>query len=254
MRIDGQRILAVSPHPDDAVLGMGAALSAASQPIVVTVFAGDPGADTPASSWDQRLGPTAADAAAVRRREDVAALGVVGASAVQLGFLEASYRSRSRCHEIYEGIDIFNLLRHDLVRVLESSQPEILVVPLGLGHVDHRLAAAAAISAWITDRTCELWTYAEQPYAEHDPALTRRRLRDLRAAAVPMIAMDDPQHAAARREAVLTYRSQLSALQRVFVGWEPGERTTELLWRLEFNPALGVVVPEMPVAVPHFVT
>jgi LmbE family N-acetylglucosaminyl deacetylase len=246
MRIEGQQILAISPHLDDAVLGTGAILSAADRPVVATVFAGDPGRDTPSSSWDRGLGSTASDVVEIRRREDEDALHVLGASAVHLGFFEAPYRSRLRCHETEYTIEFFSLLRQEIVQLIAAHRPGIMMVPLGLQHVDHRIAAAAAISAWITERPCELWTYAEQPYAQYDHALTRRRLRDLRAAAVPVIPRIDPEHTTVRCQAVMSYRSQLEPLRRAFNGWYPTKPLTELIWQLSFDPALGQL-PAAPV-------
>ena len=246
MQVADGDILAISPHLDDAVLGMGAVLAAASFPVVVTIFAGDPGGDTPASAWDRGLARTASEVIAVRRHEDECALRSLGAHAVHCGFLEAPYRSRLRCHETDGTLEIFSLLRREIVGLIAVYRPVTLVVPLGLGHVDHQLASAAAISAWITDRTCGLWVYAEQPYADYDRARTHRRIHELRASAVPARQTAAVAHAiAAKQQAVMAYRSQLEPLQRAFHGWDAMKAVTELLWELHFDPDLG----RLPVAV-----
>ncbi len=52
----GKRVVVVSPHSDDAVLSLGAAIAAwarrGAEVEVLTVFALDPGSHAPAGGWD----------------------------------------------------------------------------------------------------------------------------------------------------------------------------------------------------------
>src|SRR3954453_12889415 len=75
------RIVVVSPHFDDAVMGAGYLLAGHPGTTVVTVFGGRPPAyPQPPSEWDE-LGGFAAgdDVVALRRDEDTAALAVLDA-------------------------------------------------------------------------------------------------------------------------------------------------------------------------------
>src|SRR6202158_5575221 len=76
------RIVIVSPHLDDAVLGCALLMIANPGATVVTVFAGNPPAyPTPLRSWDVQggFGP-GDDVMAVRRAEDRAALALLDAA------------------------------------------------------------------------------------------------------------------------------------------------------------------------------
>src|SRR6266480_1351904 len=90
------RILVLSPHLDDAVLGCGHLLAAHSGSTVLTVFAGAP--DTYPESmtwWDQMAGFSRGDDPLVaRRREDADALDELGAKPIWLDFVEHQYLDR----------------------------------------------------------------------------------------------------------------------------------------------------------------
>src|SRR4029453_18976098 len=75
------RIVVVSPHFDDAVMGTGYLLAGHPGTTVVTVFGGRPPAyPDPPSDWDALGGFRAGDdVVALRRDEDSAALGVLDA-------------------------------------------------------------------------------------------------------------------------------------------------------------------------------
>jgi LmbE family N-acetylglucosaminyl deacetylase len=238
MQVEDLHILVLSPHLDDAVLGIGNVISAAHDPIVATIFAGDPG-DVGASSWDSAIGDTASEATILRRNEDIDAMRLLGATAVHLGFLEASYRSRFGCHETRGSVDLFSSIRREIVDLLDAHEPDAVVIPVGLHHIDHLITTTAGISASLTDRRCDLWAYAEQPYADFDAAFARRRVRGLRAVAVPLEFSSECEHLAAKVNAVRAYRSQIEPLQRVFPDWDPAEPISEQLWQLLFDPAIG---------------
>jgi LmbE family N-acetylglucosaminyl deacetylase len=228
----------ISPHLDDAVLGIGALLSAVPQAVVVTAFAGDPGPATRASAWDQSTSHLASHVLAIRRREDVAALQQLGADAVHLRFLEAPYRSRQRWHEQALEAELFTALRQQIGALVEAHEPAAMFVPLGLGHVDHVLTSCAAISAWLVCRPCALLAYAEQPYAMCDRGLARARFHDLRATPLPFERVAKRRHRAAKAKAISEYKSQIPLLRRAFDGWD-GETIQEQVWRLRFDEALG---------------
>ena len=77
-------VVIVSPHSDDAVLSLGAAVayatSAGNVVRVLTVLAGDPESTTPAIDWDRRCGfATEGESVRARRLEDQAACAIIGA-------------------------------------------------------------------------------------------------------------------------------------------------------------------------------
>nr|MBA3401482.1 PIG-L family deacetylase [Actinomycetota bacterium] len=79
----GKRIVVVSPHSDDGVLSLGAAMASwarrGAQVELLTVFALDPSSDAPAGGWDGRAGfSTEGEAAVGRRAEDTAACAILG--------------------------------------------------------------------------------------------------------------------------------------------------------------------------------
>ena len=86
------RVVIVSPHLDDAVLGCGQ-LMAEWGATVVTVFAGNPPAyPTPQREWDRQSGfAPGDDVMAARRDEDHRALAVLGATPQHLEFVEYTY-------------------------------------------------------------------------------------------------------------------------------------------------------------------
>src|SRR4030081_1428904 len=74
--VELERIVVVSPHMDDAVLGTAQLLSAHPGATVVTVFAGQPPEyPEPMTRWDQLAGfASGDDVIAARRDEDTKAL------------------------------------------------------------------------------------------------------------------------------------------------------------------------------------
>jgi LmbE family N-acetylglucosaminyl deacetylase len=150
------RILAVSPHLDDAILSLGATLAHhrrnGGEVTVLTVFAGDPTSTRPAEAWDGRAGfATAGESSAVRRREDRLACEVLGVTPVHLdGKDEQQPGGRDD-----EGIAA---AMHDIA----GRHDELLVPGYPLWHPDHEFVTRLAL-----DRLQEgirLRLYAEEPY------------------------------------------------------------------------------------------
>jgi LmbE family N-acetylglucosaminyl deacetylase len=158
------RVVAVSPHLDDAVLSVGAALHAAArrgaQVHVVTVFAGDPNDEGPPSEWEERGGfDTAGAAAEARRAEDRAACRAIKAEPVWLSFPESGHEVRATDDVVGE------TLRAHLV-----DADTILVPGFPLAHPDHALAARLAERSMPAEAVVR---YVEQPYAVWAPTEPR---------------------------------------------------------------------------------
>src|SRR5205814_1784170 len=87
------RMVVISPHFDDAVLGAGQLIARHPGTTVVTVLGGAPAVyPDPPGSWDAMGGFTAGDdVVAARRIEDVEATAVLGANSRWLDFPEHTY-------------------------------------------------------------------------------------------------------------------------------------------------------------------
>ena len=126
------RIVVVSPHLDDAVLGCSYLMAAHPGVTVVTVFAGRPKEyPSPMERWDSICGFVEGDEVhVVRRAEDAAALAVLDARPVWLEHVEHSYLERSewvRPAAVVEGLE----------RSLRELDPTVVFAPFGLANPDH---------------------------------------------------------------------------------------------------------------------
>lgn len=220
------RTLAViSPHLDDAVFGCGALLATLAPALVVTVFAGIPRTVTRAPSWDRQCGFRSAQAAVrARRREDRAALAALRCEPVWQDFLDSQYR-------LTPSVDV---IAHALRRELESRAPDVIAMPLGLFHSDHRLVHAACLA--IAHRLPRpRWIAYEDALYRRQPGLVQDRLADLRGARVRAtpLALPHRRDAGARKaRAVQCYASQARALDaRALADTAAPER----YWALEFD-------------------
>ncbi|MGH3745702.1 MAG: PIG-L family deacetylase, partial [Mycobacteriales bacterium] len=118
-------LLVVSPHLDDAVLSCGRLLAANPGSVVVTVLAGSP-PDGLFVDWDRRGGfRPGDDVIAQRRREDRRALRLLRARPVWLEFRDDAYRD--------EPLDAA-AVRRQVTDVVESLDPSLVAVPLGIRH------------------------------------------------------------------------------------------------------------------------
>lgn len=151
------RITVLSPHLDDAVLSLGAALSAAVRSgrsvRVVTVLANDPSSAAPAHPWDAACGfSTAGEAAAQRRDEDRRACELIGAEPVWLPFGDAE-------HGRLESDDV---VRQALAEALAGADT-VLIPGFPLDQPDHAWLAELVVAEPPT--AVRLGLYVEQPYA-----------------------------------------------------------------------------------------
>jgi LmbE family N-acetylglucosaminyl deacetylase len=151
----GIRIVAVSPHSDDAVLSIGAALHRWARRGVrielLTVFALDPASRAATRGWDLRGGfATERDAALARRDEDRRACAVLGVTPDWLPFGSVDYERHGDEAEVRDA-------------VLERAEgAAVLLLPGSpLSHPDHEWLVRA-----VAGRTspARLGLYAEQPY------------------------------------------------------------------------------------------
>jgi LmbE family N-acetylglucosaminyl deacetylase len=158
-------VVVLSPHLDDAAFSLGAAIARATRMgatvRVLTVFAGDPGSESPAAWWDRKAGfMTEGEAAQARRLEDREACSVLGATPVWLNFSDATYERE---------IDA-DVLSQAIAAAVDSA--DVVLVPgFPLFHVDHRRVTCDLLSRGLPGARVGL--YVEQPYAKWQG---RRRL------------------------------------------------------------------------------
>jgi LmbE family N-acetylglucosaminyl deacetylase len=153
----------ISPHLDDAALSCSLLLAANPGSYVTTVFAGGPPSVRPLTTWDRlaRYFPDGADVAGVRRGEDISALALVRAKPVHLTYWDRQYRNE---HYGYQGPTEEELREAITAELLSQGSADYWVIPLGLGHPDHRVAAEAGLM--LAEReTGEFYLYEELPYA-----------------------------------------------------------------------------------------
>lgn len=146
------KVAAVSPHLDDAVLGCAGFIGAHPGTTVITVTAGKPPAG-PLTDHDGRSGfREGDDVVGARRREDEAALLVFGARPVWLDFLDHQYGVQAFVTEVAAALE----------RELDSF--ELIAFPLGLGHDDHLLTAAACVEVAHRHPEKKWVVYEDVPY------------------------------------------------------------------------------------------
>lgn len=188
------RVVAVSPHLDDAAFSVGGTLAAlvdaGHDVTVVTCFTAsvpDPTGFALACQTDKGIGPEV-DYLALRRAEDAAAMRALGVRHVHLPRPEAPHRGYDGPAALFAGVrpdDVVDL------RELGDLDADVWFAPQGLGgHVDHLhvVAAVAALrrpTAWWRDAPYVL----RQPDAPPSPALPEG-LRPLRLPALPERRLD----------------------------------------------------------------
>jgi LmbE family N-acetylglucosaminyl deacetylase len=216
--------LVLSPHLDDAALSIGGTIarftSAGEPTLVLTITAGSPppGAipSAFAASLHRAWGLGAAEVVALRRREDEAAMTLLGASALRLDLLDAIYRLPGSYDSeaaltgepaAHDRLEIE--LAAQLARILAASPGALVLAPLAVGvHVDHRLVHRAAID--LARRGHDVAFYEDFPYASKPAAVELRRAAiggDLQPTTLAIEATIDRKIAA-----ILAYTSQIAYL------------------------------------------
>jgi len=231
-----ERIVVVSPHFDDAVLGAAHLLSTYPGSTVITVLGGRPPAypEQP-TDWDARGGFQAGDdVVAVRREEDRAALASLEALPVWLEFPDHQYLAKDQRPKPDE---VSVALREAVV----SSGATAVFLPLGLANPDHVLTHDAGLlaRAVLGDDGPEWFCYEDHGY-KHIPGIMAWRLAKLFASLVwptPAIVPVDPDMSK-KRAAIERYTSQIPPLQNEHALDERlAANVPEQYWRLQPPPA-----------------
>lgn len=230
-----ERVVILSPHLDDAVLGCGRFMAAHPGVTVVTVYAGAPETyPEPMSRWDTLAGFTAGDdVLGARRSEDAAALRELGAAPRWLDFVEHQYLDRSDWVGAAE--------THETLEVeLRGLTPTAILAPFGLANPDHGATHDAAMVVRSRYLGPAWFLYEDFGYL-HIPGLLAWRVSQLFRAGVwptPVAIGGDSgdEHDVRKRDALAHYESQCRALE---AEWQLHEKlgAPEQLWRLEAPPA-----------------
>jgi LmbE family N-acetylglucosaminyl deacetylase len=215
----------LSPHLDDVVYSCGGTLGLcahAGQPLVVTIFAGEPapGAALSPAAHDKHAKMGTEDAhesMEMRRREDVAALATFGVEHVWLDFPDALYRGDPPLYprrDQYMGGQVHTAdgplvdrIADELALIERASGPFDWYAPLGVGpHVDHQIVSAVARA--LIGRGAQIAFYEDMPYALVGGAVAAR-LGEINAE-LDAVVVDVTATMGLRIEAALQYRSQLA--------------------------------------------
>jgi LmbE family N-acetylglucosaminyl deacetylase len=234
------RIVIVSPHLDDAVLGCSTLMAAHPDTTVVTVFAGRPDEyPDPMGHWDALCGFSEGDEVHVARRaEDAAALSLLGATPVWLDFVEHSYLDRADWVRPEQVVDA-------LAAAVGELDPTAVFAPFGLGNPDHDCThdAAMLVRERFADdpaRSAVSWFLYEDTGYKHIPGLLAWRVARLfRRGLWPTPAAVPVDTDRARKDAaVARYPSQLLALEAEWaIGTKLDAPAPEQFWRLSPPPA-----------------
>ncbi len=204
-----ERVVVVSPHLDDAVLGASDLLGSHPGSTVVTLFAGRPERyPDPPTDWDALGGFVAGDdVLALRRQEDRAALDVLGATPVWLDAVDWQYLDDAERSSVDE-------LAAMLEPALRAATPTAVFAPLGIANPDHDRTGDAARSLIAAFPDVSWFAYEDAGY-KHLPGLLAWRVSSLfRSGLWPTPAVvpvrPDPER---KRRAVACYRSQVPPLE-----------------------------------------
>ena len=200
------RVLAVSPHLDDAAFSVGGTLAAlvdaGHDVIVLTVFTRsvpDPTGFALACQTDKGLGPEV-DYMALRREEDRRAMAALGVAHEHLDLPEAPHRGYDSAAALFAGPLPGDEAWRDVVALLEGREADLWLGPQSLGaHVDH-LHVTRALAA--CGRPVQWWRDA--PYVLRVPDAAPSA--DVPAGLVEHV---PPQLPARRLDACACYASQL---------------------------------------------
>ena len=170
----------LSPHLDDAALSCSLLLAANPGSWVITAFAAGPSSVRPLTPWDRgsRYFPEGADVTGVRRGEDISATALVRATSVHLSYWDRQYRNERYGYQGPADDELPGAIAASLALLRPPALAAAWVIPLGLGHPDHRLAAEAGLI--LAEReTADVFVYEELPYAVEDASEVAVRKRYL---------------------------------------------------------------------------
>lgn len=223
----------ISPHLDDVALSCSLLLAANPGSWVTTVFAGGPPSMRPLTTWDRmaRYFPDGADVVGVRRGEDISASAMVRAQPIHLSYWDRQYRNESHGYQGLAEEDLAPAITAELLSQRPQVPADFWVIPLGLGHADHRLAAEAGLM--LAEREAgELYVYEELPYAtelKSEVASRKNYFSERGFALKEDPALDIAEDHSLKAAVIRCHASQRRLLRRRV--WR-ARRAPERIWRL----------------------
>jgi LmbE family N-acetylglucosaminyl deacetylase len=234
--VPDRRPVFLSPHYDDAALSCGGTLAALADagenPLILTVFGGEPSAPLSPFSAEMHVawGLAPEDAIAHRRQEERCAAQVLGVESRWLELPDAIYRGERYLSDddlfgpIHpEEATLYRDIRDAIFAFLagENVQPERFYCPLGVGdHVDHQHVLAVARS--LTYRGYSVLAWDDYPYAGSHAADVDSVAR-IRSQSTPVINQLAEEHLDRRIRAIECYASQHAVIFREL--GNPGDAT-----------------------------
>lgn len=162
-----KKVLALSPHFDDAVLSAGQFIAGRPDVDVVTIFAGVPKDSEKQTDYDKKCGfKSAKDAISHRKREDNEALSLLRARFIHLNYVDSQYEEESNVKDISKTIE----------QIIESENYEFIIAPIGIGHPDHEIVNKALLKINV-DIPIYLWE--DMPLRVLEPELISKKLSNL---------------------------------------------------------------------------
>jgi LmbE family N-acetylglucosaminyl deacetylase len=227
-----ERLVVISPHFDDAVLGCGLLLAVRPGATVITVLGGFPPAyPDHVTEWDAYGGfRDGDDVVAARREEDSAAMRALGCQHVWLPFSDHQYVGTGA----YQAEEIAGPLEAAVL----AADPTAVFMPFGLANPDHVLTHRAA--ALVQARHVELPWFCYEDYGyKHIPGMLAWRVSSLfRKGSWPTPAVIPADHGEAKKRAALAcYPTQMPALEHDWaIGAILDAPAPEQYWRLDPPP------------------
>jgi LmbE family N-acetylglucosaminyl deacetylase len=231
------RIVVVSPHFDDAMLGAAHLLTTYPGSTVITVLGGRPPAyPSEATDWDACGGFVAGDdVVASRREEDRAAMDFVDATPVWLEFADHQYLAKEDRPEPTE-------VAPALGAAIAAAEPTAVFLPMGLANPDHVLTHDAGLivrSEWDASDDGPAWFGYEDHGYKHIPGILAWRVATLFKSGLwptPAVVPIEPDMER-KRAAIAFYKSQVAPLERDHVLTERlAANVPEQYWRLAPPP------------------
>lgn len=221
-------VVVVSPHYDDAIFSCGELLSMLPTSTVLTVCTGVPENGALSTDWDRRCGfSSARQAMQARSLENAAALSVLDANGVDLGFLDSQYIAGSRMDS--------ELLADTVASNIEQLKPSSVIFPLGLFHKDHIHISDTFVTICGRYPGINWMVYEDIPY-RNQAGCVAERLSQLIERGIPIEPFGTELAGDYKTRAVHAYQSQFLGLGHR--GAAPVMHLNEKFWRLHCNMEL----------------
>ena len=208
---------AVSPHLDDLALSCATVLAARPGSSMVTALAGGPPSVDPITGWEALSGAfqPGADVVGARRAEDALAATMLGCHCRHLDHWDHQYRNATYGYEgPTDDAGLVRAVASDLGSLVQRATLGTWMIPLGLSHPDHVIAAAACLALVDEFPDVDWLVYEELPYAVYQPGAVGSAIAGLRSQGfdVQPAGIETSPDPEGKRRVIDCYRSQVKTL------------------------------------------